>query len=124
MQLGLELALMGMVTVFSFLILLIFLTSLMSKTICAYEKKTLQCETAAFVTCDLVTDSADRAIIETIIGMADNLGLSVIAEGIENEEQVKFLQERGCHIAQGFLYSKPLPAENCEKLLIDSLGKS
>ena len=74
--------------------------------------------------CDLVTDADDRAIIETIIGMADNLGLSVIAEGIENEEQVKFLQERGCHIAQGFLYSKPLSAENCEKLLMDSPGKS
>ena len=70
---------------------------------------------------DLVTDADDRAIIETIIGMADNLGLSVVSEGIENEEQAKFLQERGCHIAQGFLYSKPLSAENCEKLLMDSL---
>ena len=70
---------------------------------------------------DLVTDADDRAIIETIIGMADNLGLSVVSEGIENEEQAIFLQERGCHIAQGFLYSKPLSAENCEKLLMDSL---
>ncbi len=70
---------------------------------------------------DLVTDVDDRTIIETIIGMADNLGLSVVSEGIENEEQANFLQERGCHIAQGFLYSKPLSAENCEKLLMDSL---
>ncbi len=70
---------------------------------------------------DLVTDADDRTIIETIIGMANNLGLSVIAEGIENEEQAKFLQERGCHIGQGYLYSKPLSADSCEKLLMKNI---
>lgn len=70
MQLGLELALMGMVTVFSFLILLIFLTSLMSKTICAYEKKTLQCETAASATADdgkIISDEILKTVITNAI---------------------------------------------------------
>lgn len=70
MQLGLELALTGMVTVFTFLILLIFLTSLMSKTICAFEKKTLQCKSAASVVTgdvNIITDEILKTVITNAI---------------------------------------------------------
>ena len=70
MQLGLELALTGMMTVFTFLILLIFLTSLMSKTICAFEKKTLQCKSAASVTADdgkIISDEILKTVITSAI---------------------------------------------------------
>ena len=67
---------------------------------------------------DLMNDADDREIIETIIGMAKNLGLSVIAEGIENKIQAEFLLKNGCHIAQGYYYSKPLPVSECTKLLM------
>jgi predicted signal transduction protein with EAL and GGDEF domain len=66
---------------------------------------------------DLVEDADDREIIETIIGMAKNLGLSVIAEGIEKQAQADFLLAHGCHIAQGYHYSKPLSAKDCTPLL-------
>ena len=63
---------------------------------------------------DLLVDTEDRAIVSTIINMARNLGLVVIAEGVENEEQCRFLTEQGCDEMQGFYFSKPLPAEGCE----------
>ena len=66
---------------------------------------------------DLTVDADDQAIIETIIGMAKNLGLSVIAEGIENDAQADFLLQRGCNMAQGYLYSKPLAKMECGKFL-------
>ena len=65
-----------------------------------------------------MNDADDREIIETIIGMAKNMGLSVIAEGIENKIQAEFLLKNGCHIAQGYYYSKPLPVSECTKLLM------
>jgi diguanylate cyclase (GGDEF)-like protein/PAS domain S-box-containing protein len=66
---------------------------------------------------DLIEDADDREIIETIIGMAKNLGLSVVAEGIEKQAQADFLLAHGCHIAQGYHYSKPLSAKDCTSLL-------
>ena len=71
---------------------------------------------------DLIENADDREIIETIIGMAKNLGLSIVAEGIETEAQAEFLLERGCHTAQGFYYSKPLPVEDCGQLLKQQLA--
>lgn len=54
-------------------------------------------------------DRADEAIIESIIMLAKNLGMSCIAEGAETKEQVDFLVSRKCHFIQGYFYSQPLP---------------
>ncbi|WP_318614110.1 EAL domain-containing protein [Sporosarcina sp. YIM B06819] len=57
---------------------------------------------------------SDSNIVITIIRMAHNLGLKVIAEGVENKEQLQFLQDHGCDEVQGFYFSKPLTVENIE----------
>ncbi len=66
---------------------------------------------------DITTDADDRAITEAIIGMAHSLKKSVIAEGVETEEQVAFLAKRDCHVMQGYLFSPPVPAEDFTGLL-------
>jgi EAL domain-containing protein (putative c-di-GMP-specific phosphodiesterase class I) len=66
---------------------------------------------------DISTDPSDAAIVQTIIAMAETLGLKVIAEGVETEAQREFLELRGCHAFQGFLFGKPIPAEQFEALL-------
>ena len=58
----------------------------------------------------------DEAIVETIVAMSKTLGLKVIAEGVEQQEQVEFLFKRGCADIQGYYYSKPLTANELEKL--------
>ena len=60
---------------------------------------------------DIVTDSSDRAIVRTIIAMAEGLSISVIAEGVETEEQRQSLLNMGCKHFQGYLFSKPVPIE-------------
>jgi len=55
---------------------------------------------------------SDAVIVQTIIGMARNLGLGVVAEGVETEEQRSFLERHGCTNYQGFLFGKPAPAED------------
>ena len=66
---------------------------------------------------DIATDSSDRALVRTIIAMAHNLDMSVIAEGVETEEQRQFLVEYHCLNYQGYLFSKPVPIEQFENLL-------
>ena len=66
---------------------------------------------------DLATDNSDKAIVHTIIAMAQSLDLDVIAEGVETEEQRSLLLERGCTHFQGYLFSKPVPIEQFEALL-------
>lgn len=66
---------------------------------------------------DIVTDPNDAVMVETIIGMAKNFGLDVIAEGVETEEQKLFLKRHGCLSYQGYLFGKPVPAEQFEALL-------
>ena len=66
---------------------------------------------------DLVVDSSDKAIVSTIIAMAQSLNLEVIAEGVETEEQRQFLLNSGCTHYQGFLFDKPVPIEQFEVLL-------
>ncbi|MDD1605838.1 MAG: EAL domain-containing protein [Methylococcaceae bacterium] len=63
---------------------------------------------------------ADAIIVQTIIGMANNLGIEVIAEGVETEAQRAFLELHGCALCQGYLFSKPVPIEQFEALLKQS----
>ncbi|TGN20276.1 sensor domain-containing protein [Leptospira idonii] len=61
---------------------------------------------------DLEQNEDDQAICRAIINMAVSLGMEVIAEGVENEVQRNVLKNFGCHIIQGYYYSKPLPTED------------
>jgi diguanylate cyclase (GGDEF)-like protein/PAS domain S-box-containing protein len=69
---------------------------------------------------DVTTDPSDALIVEAIIAMATHLQLEVIAEGVETEEQLNFLQNNGCTMHQGFYFSRPIPLEEFEKLLPQS----
>ncbi len=66
---------------------------------------------------DIVTDSSDKAIVRTIIVMAQSLGISVIAEGVETEENRQFLLDNGCFHYQGYLFGRPVPIEQFEASL-------
>jgi EAL domain-containing protein (putative c-di-GMP-specific phosphodiesterase class I) len=68
---------------------------------------------------DITTDSDDAAIVNTIVAMAHNLRLNVIAEGVETAEQTEFLKKIGCEEVQGFLFAKPMPYSRLEELLED-----
>ena len=61
---------------------------------------------------DISTDANDEAIAIAIIQLGKSMNLSVIAEGVETEEQAAFLLRHGCHLAQGYFYSKPLAADD------------
>lgn len=65
---------------------------------------------------DLTTDSSDKTIVLTIITMAHSLGLNVIAEGVETNEQLQLLHEHGCQNYQGFFFSKPVPINEFNRL--------
>ncbi|UCX03228.1 bacteriohemerythrin [Shewanella glacialimarina] len=66
---------------------------------------------------DLLTDPSDQSIVKTIISMADSLGFSVIAEGVETIEQKRYLLDIGCSHFQGYLFSKPMPISEIEQLI-------
>ena len=66
---------------------------------------------------DIATDSSDIAIVRTIVAMARSLGIAVIAEGVETEEQRQLLLKNGCSNYQGYLFGKPVPIEQFEALL-------
>ena len=67
----------------------------------------------AFVS-KLDRDEEDKAMITTILKMAQIFGLSIVAEGVETEGQWKYLRERGCDYFQGYLFARPLPREEFE----------
>lgn len=62
-------------------------------------------------------DKSDEMIVKTIISMAKNLGMKAIAEGIENEDQLRFLKQEGCDLGQGFYFGKPYPQNEINRIL-------
>nr|WP_203565644.1 EAL domain-containing protein [Alteromonas hispanica] len=69
---------------------------------------------------DIAKSNVDRHMAAAIINIAHNLGLKVVAEGVEEEAQLNILRRYDCEMLQGFLYSKPLNAERFEKLLTEN----
>jgi EAL domain-containing protein (putative c-di-GMP-specific phosphodiesterase class I) len=66
---------------------------------------------------DVTTDADDASLVTAIIAMGHALQLNVIAEGVETPEQLDFLIRHGCDGMQGYLFSRPLPAEEITRLL-------
>ncbi|MBV6446715.1 GGDEF and EAL domain-containing protein [Nitrosomonas sp.] len=66
---------------------------------------------------DIITDENDAAIVTATIMMAHSLGMKVVAEGVETEKQLSFLNEKGCDLYQGYYFGKPIPAMQIAELL-------
>lgn len=66
---------------------------------------------------DIETDDDSSIIIEAIIALARSLRLDTVAEGVENQEQLEFLIDHGCHVAQGFLFGQPISVREVQPLL-------
>jgi diguanylate cyclase (GGDEF)-like protein/PAS domain S-box-containing protein len=66
---------------------------------------------------DITSDPADRELVNAAIAMAHGLGLKVTAEGVETEEQLAHLTKQGCDMIQGYLFSRPVPAEEITRML-------
>ena len=62
-------------------------------------------------------NNRDFRMIELILDIAEYIGVPVIAEGVEDEEQLRLLKDAGCAIVQGYYFSKPVPAKEFEKLI-------
>jgi diguanylate cyclase (GGDEF)-like protein/PAS domain S-box-containing protein len=73
---------------------------------------------------NLETDASDHALSEAIIVMAHKLGIRVVAEGVESEAQRTILKKIGCDYAQGYLFAKPMPADEFELLLQNEADKA
>ncbi|HUP50704.1 MAG TPA: EAL domain-containing protein [Thermoanaerobaculia bacterium] len=73
---------------------------------------------------DMTADASDAAIVAAIIAMAEALNLRVIAEGVETEQQLAFLQAHGCSVIQGYLISRPVSAETIREILRSGAGIS
>jgi predicted signal transduction protein with EAL and GGDEF domain len=69
---------------------------------------------------DMLENSESREIVKTILSLGSNLGMKVVAEGVETSEQVAQLKSLGCEFAQGYLFSKPLDSEAVAKALVTS----
>jgi len=69
----------------------------------------------------VLTDSATRVITEAIINMVKALGFESVAEGVEEEKQYEYLHSVGCDVIQGYLFGKPLSAEEVEEVLVSSV---
>jgi EAL domain-containing protein (putative c-di-GMP-specific phosphodiesterase class I) len=70
---------------------------------------------------DIAHSSVDRHMAAAIINIAHNLGLNVVGEGVEHEEQLAILRRYDCEMLQGYLYSKPIRPERFERLLSENL---
>jgi diguanylate cyclase (GGDEF)-like protein/PAS domain S-box-containing protein len=70
---------------------------------------------------DITSDPDDAAIVEAIVGVAKALKLKVVAEGVENEDQLGFLKDHGCDAWQGFCFCRPAPAEEFTEILLNNM---
>ena len=68
---------------------------------------------------DADVDSDSRAIVRGVVGLAEALGLNVVAEGVETVEQQAFLRESGCHTLQGYYIARPLAVQALEAWMAD-----
>jgi EAL domain-containing protein (putative c-di-GMP-specific phosphodiesterase class I) len=66
----------------------------------------------------MASDKADASIVRTIIEMAHSLGFTVVAEGVETEEQAAFLRALRCEQAQGYLFARPMPAAEMARVWV------
>ncbi len=66
---------------------------------------------------DILIDPNDAAIAKMVVALAESMGLTVIAEGVETQAQRDYLAQHGCHAYQGFLFSRPVPLEEFEELV-------
>ena len=66
---------------------------------------------------DIRADQGDASIINAIVAMARGLNMTLIAEGVENRTQLRYLREQGCQHVQGYYFSRPVTADELEDLL-------
>jgi EAL domain-containing protein (putative c-di-GMP-specific phosphodiesterase class I) len=72
---------------------------------------------------DIPYSADDMAITSAIISMGQTLGFKVLAEGVETSEQLAFLSQKGCDIYQGYITSKPVPADKFLQFRLDAMKK-
>jgi EAL domain-containing protein (putative c-di-GMP-specific phosphodiesterase class I) len=70
------------------------------------------------------TNPSDEAIVSTILAMSRTLEVRVVAEGVETAAQLQVLAKHGCETAQGFYFSRPMPAAQCRELLIEVASRA
>jgi EAL domain-containing protein (putative c-di-GMP-specific phosphodiesterase class I) len=68
---------------------------------------------------DVITNAEDASITGAIIDLGKSLGLAVVAEGVETEAQAAFLRGRGCTLMQGFLFSRPVQADQITAMVLN-----
>lgn len=78
---------------------------------------TLKIDRSFIINLDCDSDKSSETLVKTIISLAKNLNLNTLAEGVETETQFNFLSQLGCDYIQGYLFYKPLPVHEMEKLL-------
>ena len=69
-------------------------------------------------------DNEDTAITTTVIAMAHSLGMRVVAEGVETEEQLAFLRRHACDLVQGYWLSRPLSADACLQFIVAAAARN
>ncbi len=69
---------------------------------------------------DIGSDKGNRELVEAILAIAQSMDLSIVAEGIEHPEQLAFLVQHGCHMGQGYYFSRPLPSADIDEALEDA----
>jgi EAL domain-containing protein (putative c-di-GMP-specific phosphodiesterase class I) len=71
----------------------------------------------------MVHDRKTAAIVRSLLAMGKEIGVTVLAEGVESERQLHFLQTSGCRLAQGYLFSKPVPSAEAQTILSTAWGE-
>jgi EAL domain-containing protein (putative c-di-GMP-specific phosphodiesterase class I) len=66
---------------------------------------------------DISSDDSNTTLTDSIISLGHKIGLTIVAEGVETTDQLKYLENNKCDMIQGYLFSKPLPPEDISKLL-------